>query len=252
MGILLVDDEKLVLQDGKRAVEKALARLGQTDTIYTAGTWRDALALAKKQPIEIAILDIKMPEKNGLELASELQEIIPKVNIIFATAYEEYALKAHRLRCSGYLLKPVDVGELVIELQNLRHPIKAEHKGLWVQCFDSFDVFYDGVPVHFKRSKTKEFFAYLISKKGSTATVADICVALFPNAFDDTKNKNTIRVLGYELKSLLSEHGCADAYIHERNAYAIDINKISCDYFELLKNPNESITGKLFSGYEWA
>jgi DNA-binding LytR/AlgR family response regulator len=53
-----------------------------------------------------------MPEMNGIELAERLMEIDPYIEVIFITAYNQYALDAFRAHAIGYLLKPLDANEL--------------------------------------------------------------------------------------------------------------------------------------------
>ncbi len=67
------------------------------------------LAINQKRP-QLVFLDIEMPEYNGFELLSFFREI--DFNIIFVTAYNEYALKAFEVSAVDYLLKPVDIDKL--------------------------------------------------------------------------------------------------------------------------------------------
>ncbi|MBC7891591.1 MAG: response regulator transcription factor, partial [Sphingobacteriaceae bacterium] len=66
--------------------------------------------LEKLQP-DLLFLDIEMPRMNGFQLLEKLEEIPP--GLIFVTAYDAFALKAFRFSALDYLLKPVDVDELV-------------------------------------------------------------------------------------------------------------------------------------------
>ena len=62
--------------------------------------------------IDAAVLDINMPELNGIELAEMFKDISPDMQVIFATGYDEYALAAHHLDAMGYLLKPYTYDEV--------------------------------------------------------------------------------------------------------------------------------------------
>ena len=99
MKILLVDDEELQLIRLTDAVKKVLPE-GSDFLCYT----NPVLAWEENQntPIDIAFLDIEMPKINGIQLAKKLKSVSPQVNIIFVTAYDNYALDAYRMHASGY------------------------------------------------------------------------------------------------------------------------------------------------------
>lgn len=118
MNILIVDDEMLIVEDLKRDV----LELFPGSTVLTASNAADALAIAENTAIDTALLDIDMPDGNGLDLARELAALNPVVNIIFVTAYPEYALEAHELYCSAFLLKPTGIRKLKKAFENLRKP----------------------------------------------------------------------------------------------------------------------------------
>ena len=84
MNILLVDDEASALRDLHRVMKTAVA---PEDEIFTARDPGDALALCKEKLIDVAFLDIKMPDMDGLTLAAEMRRIHPLINMIMVTAY---------------------------------------------------------------------------------------------------------------------------------------------------------------------
>ena len=118
MRILIVDDEKLIAEDLSNEV-KTLYPDAVVDAVCTAP---DALRLAKGAEYDVAFLDIDMPDMNGLTLARRLIALWPGVNIIFVTGHMEYALEAHELYCSGFLMKPVGIRKLKKAFENLRKP----------------------------------------------------------------------------------------------------------------------------------
>ncbi len=79
--------------------------------IGTYTSWTDALIAIRQQKADMLFLDISMPEKNGIDLL----KLIPDVEseIIFTTAYSEYAIDAFKFSATGYLLKPIDDAELL-------------------------------------------------------------------------------------------------------------------------------------------
>ena len=79
----------------------------------------DAIAAIRQFSPDLVFLDVEMPKMNGFEMLEQL----PAVNfeIIFATSYDQYALKAIRFSAIDYLLKPIDQEELVKAVQKVVH-----------------------------------------------------------------------------------------------------------------------------------
>ncbi len=256
MKILIVDDEKMAMEDLRYGVEQALKVLGETGEEITATTsWKEALEAADTVSFDVAFLDISMPGKNGLELGKELSEKIRNLNLIYVSAYDEYAARANKLHISGYLMKPADVDAIVDELKHLRYEIAPESpgSGFKIRCFGNFEVFYNEKPIYFRRQKTKELFAFLVDKNGASATADEICRAIFESSGNDTSHKNTLRVLAMELKQILTAHGLREAYTHSRNAYSIRPELLDCDYFRYLNGEKDLYQGKYMEQYEkWA
>ena len=76
-------------------------------------------AIAAHQP-EVAFLDIRMPGLSGLEVAAAMLEASPATQIVFVTAYDQYAIDAFENGAVDYLLKPVGAGRLAATVQRLR------------------------------------------------------------------------------------------------------------------------------------
>ena len=178
------------------------------------------------------------------------------INIVITTAYPEYALDAYKLYISDYVMKPVIRNDLKNALSHLRNPVREERKGLYVQCFGDFTVFYDGKPLSFGRAKITEMFAYLIDRKGAACTNAQIRAALWGDLVsDDDRQRHYFAQITHEFRAKLDELGISDIYVQNRNSYAIVPDKISCDYYEALESDFESLvqfTGEYMAQYEWA
>ena len=102
MKIMAVDDEKHALD----SIQESIKNVVPQAEVITFERGDFALDFAKENEIDIAFLDISMPVMNGIELAKELKKLNPHINIIFCTAYSEYAIDAVRIHASGYVLKP--------------------------------------------------------------------------------------------------------------------------------------------------
>ena len=118
--------------------------------------------------------------------------IIGYMNIIFVTGFSEYTGDAMRLHASGYIMKPVTTEAVKSELDDLRFPIIPKDNSLLrVQCFGNFDVFLpNGEHVRFERSRSKEVFAYLVHRHGSSCTIKEIFSAIFEDEPYEKKLQN--------------------------------------------------------------
>ncbi|WP_288688542.1 LytTR family DNA-binding domain-containing protein [uncultured Acinetobacter sp.] len=116
MDILICDDESLAIERLSRLV----TQLGH-HVVATATHGRQAIELAQSLEPDVILLDIQMPEMDGLTCAQYLRQLDPMPAIIFCTAYDHHALDAFRSNAEGYLLKPVMQQELQ---QVLDHIIK--------------------------------------------------------------------------------------------------------------------------------
>lgn len=98
---LLVDDERLARQELKRILEsnKKISIIGES------GNPDEAIQMIEDSKPDLVFLDIHMPGKNGFEL---LEELHYTPDVIFVTAYDEYAIKAFEVSALDYILKPVE------------------------------------------------------------------------------------------------------------------------------------------------
>ncbi|HXS35247.1 MAG TPA: LytTR family DNA-binding domain-containing protein [Flavipsychrobacter sp.] len=105
---IVVDDEPdaiEMLTDSIKGLSANMAIIGT----YTS--WKEALVAMRQQNTDILFLDISMPGKNGIDLLKLMPDI--ESEIIFTTAYSEYAVDAFKFSATGYLLKPIDDAELM-------------------------------------------------------------------------------------------------------------------------------------------
>jgi two-component SAPR family response regulator len=252
MNILIVDDEASALRDLSREMRKVVP---EDDEIFTARDSKTALAVCKEQNIDVVFLDIQMPDMDGLTLAAKMKEISPLINIIMVTAYPNYALDALKLYVSDYILKPANPVDIQNALLHLRHPVRKTQTGLFVQCFGSFEVFYDGKPVRFSRSKVKELFAYLIDRKGASVSNAQLRAVLWLDTKEDEKKpRKYLAQLVHELQSWLDANELSDIFLHTRDSYAIVPEKIPCDYYRALQQDARALSmykGEYMCQYDW-
>jgi two-component system, LytTR family, response regulator len=116
---LIIDDEKLARED----LKSLLSDFPKIEIVGEAGNVPEAKKEIESLRPDVIFLDIQMPGKSGFDLLSEL-----KINadIIFVTAYDEYAIKAFEVNAQDYLLKPVNKERLGLALEHLETNDEAQ------------------------------------------------------------------------------------------------------------------------------
>ena len=155
MNVIAVDDEFFALNDLTEVLNECIPNAD----IKSFTSADAAISFAKKNKTDIAFLDIEMDNTTGIQLASQLLKINERINIIFVTGYSEYALEAFSVYASGYILKPAEKKSVLAAMSKLRYPVENARPCVKVKTFSNFEVYVDGMPLHFPRAKSKELFA---------------------------------------------------------------------------------------------
>jgi two-component system, LytTR family, response regulator len=113
---VIIDDEKLARED----LKALLSGIEEIKIIGEAGNANEAKKLVDNLHPDIIFLDIQMPGKSGFELLSELKT---DAQVIFVTAYDEYAIKAFEVNAQDYLLKPVNRERLQLAIEHLKEDV---------------------------------------------------------------------------------------------------------------------------------
>ena len=247
MIAIAVDDEILMLG----ALVKAVDASPDIREVNKFSDCDEALDFVKKNPVDIAFLDINMRGMGGLALAESIIAARPNCKIVFCTGYEEYAIPAFKLHASGYLMKPISAEDVQAEINNIKG-VKQREKLLTVHCFGNFEVYAKGEKLMFKRLKTKELFAFLVDRKGAGMTAKQICAVLFPDDEDDVKNAAYLRQLVMDLKNTLRSVGAENVLRHETPCYRVDTSLIQCDYLTYIETGKPEFLGEYMMQYSWA
>ena len=256
MRIVIVDDDRFmtrILSDNIKAI------LGDEVEITV---YNDPLVAKEKvgsRPVpDIVFMDIEMPGMSGIELTKYARKVFPRGHIVFVTAYTEHALTAWQLHMDGYLLKPVQQEDLKLLFDHiglLDDTARNIGSKLRIRCFGKFEVYYEGVPIKFSRSKAKELLAYLVAARGSSVTSGELCGVLWDDAMELSRKKTYLRQYASSLRGALRDCGCEEAFIHSRDSYAINIGMIDCDYYRFRAGDTSHgcvYQGEFMSQYAWA
>ena len=254
MVTLTVDDRELIVTQMRSILQK----LDPDGAHFGATTGADALRIAQEQPLDVAFLDVEMPEDlSGLALARQLQARFPKMNIVFITGHQEYALKAFELDASGYLLKPLTQEAVAHQLAVLRFRSEPQQTGkIRIRCFGSFEVTCNGVPLDFSYSKSKELLACLVDRKGALCSNDTLIGVLWPEEPATPQTKARLRKCVKDLKDVFAAAGVSDAILHqERIGIGLDISRVECDYYRYLRGDPVAVhqfTGRYMMQYDFA
>jgi two-component system response regulator AlgR len=127
LRVLIVDDEAPARNRLRDLIGDCALKM-QLEIAGEAANGRQALDLLSTCNADVVLLDIRMPEIDGIEVAQHLQKLEKPPAVIFTTAYDAYALKAFEVHAVDYLLKPIRVARLLDALSRARAvaPVGAE------------------------------------------------------------------------------------------------------------------------------
>ncbi len=250
MRVFAIDDEQAMLSE----LHDAITMAEPSAEVLDFKRAKPALdAIRETGAPDIIFSDIELPGVDGITLATQIKNLAPEAKIVFVTAYPNYAVDAFRMHADGFVMKPVEAARIREELNNI-FPAQREPERLQVRCFGAFEVFAQGKPLVFARSRTKELLAYLVDLNGGTCTGPQIVNALWEDNTGKSR-QSYLRVLTADLRSTLDSVGLEDVLVREHGQWAIRPDLIECDYFRMLRGDDRAIRafrGEYMSQYSWA
>lgn len=251
MRTILVDDDEINLDAFTMEAE-------DIKEIKIIGKFMDpqkALEFAAENAVDLAVLDVEMPQMNGLELGRRLREIRPNVVLIYVTGYKDYAFDAYQLYASAYILKPfsrTDILEAIFRARRLLG--KNGEKNVFIRTFGRFEVFVDDKPVAFNSSKAKELLALLVDRNGGIVTTEEILTYLWEDKVNSDSSRSLCRKVIQRLRNNLENAGIEEIMLHHKHGKSIAKDKVRCDYYLYLDGEAEGIdafNGEYMSNYSW-
>ncbi len=122
LNAIIVDDEEFARSSLYFLLQE------NCENVHVAGIAKsvnEARTLLNQHQIDLIFLDIAMPGENGFELIPQAQ--VANATVIFTTAYDQYALKAIKANALDYLLKPIDIDELIVAVEKATKYVKNEN-----------------------------------------------------------------------------------------------------------------------------
>jgi two-component SAPR family response regulator len=183
MRILIAEDEPGNLEE----VERILTASKQNFEIVSCLKPTEALSVFKDRFFDAAILDIQMPEIDGLGLANYFRTQRPDIPIIFLTAHNTYASEAFDLDATDYVLKPVRPERLLKAINKIHnqeprptHDVSVSSQ-IYLKTLGGLFLCNEGLEIQWDRVKTRELFSYLLMKSGIHVHKDELCDELWPN-----------------------------------------------------------------------
>ncbi len=119
---VVVDDEQLARED----LCFQLEQLGGIDVVGQAGNGLEGLSTIEAMTPDVVFLDVQMPGMSGFEVARQLLEKESPCQIVFVTAYDQYAIEAFEVNAVDYLLKPIEQARLEQALHRVARRISSD------------------------------------------------------------------------------------------------------------------------------
>ena len=224
MKVLLVEDELHTLL----ALKELVSEYKDGIEINAIADSEEALKSCESENYQIALLDIEMPRKNGIELAMEIYRILPDIKIAFVTAYNHFATEAFDVYAIDYILKPVRQQRLYKSLDRLVAACgdkKESEKGIKIKTFGKFEVIIDGEIVKWKRQKAYELCAFLVMHTNEPVHKEKIIDVLFS---EFSLSKATVQL--HTTISYIRKLGLKIEYFN--NSYRIVPDNVTIDLVE--------------------
>lgn len=208
----IVDDEPLVMDGLEKMIKRYCPHL---NIVGKASTLEKAIEGIRSLRPQLVFLDIQMPRGNAFDLLDQLMPV--DFEIIFVTAFDNFALRAFKYSALGYLLKPVDMNELKMVVQKAQQRIEAQDTNHQLNNF-----------LH--NFQNKRVFSKIGLRTKDGIILYPIEEILYCSAeraytkFSFIRNKNLL-VIGIlkEFESLLPE----DCFCRVHDSYLINLNHVT-------------------------
>ena len=195
---------------------------------------------------QVVFLDIHMPQLKGIDVASKILDKCPLVDVIFVTAYDQYAIEAFELHALDYILKPVAKERFdktlhrIMKKNRFTRP-QITGKKFKIRCLGKFQAGWEGQePIKWRSEKTKELFAFLLHHEGREASKEKILEAIW-NDTDVARAKHQLHNGIYYIRKTLDKYGVDKIQLTVEGSYLLKLEEAETDVL-LFKKYIQSIS----------
>lgn len=255
LTVMVVDDELPALDE----MAEALGRMERVGQIETFSSSVQALRALPDLKPDIVFLDIQMPGVSGLAFAEAMLEQQIAADIVFVTAYRQFALTAFELAATDYMLKPIKLERLRKTLERIAGrrqawtASKRSETRLAIECFGHFRVGGDDCEggVRWSTGKVEEAMAYLAVRGRTTSD------RMLDDLFGDTeyeKAKQYLHTCIYQIRKSLKLSGLAEhiSVVFDQKCYDMELSGKVSDMarFEALLRKGTPTDEELLEAFE--
>jgi len=255
---IIIDNEKPAIDILKILLEKT----GQVNVVGSFMKAADAYTSYQSLNPDVAFLDIEMPETTGLELAEKIMSAGSDMEIIFVTAYDQYALEAFSVNALDYLLKPLSyeaVERTVSRLKKRKRlfPVSPDipADGGYVYYFGGLSVHGAdcGQPIKWRTAKAEELFAFMLMNLNEEVSKWKICEALWPY-YNPEKVAMYLHTTIYKMKKVLASANIKFNFSFINGRYKLELPGIYTDTaeFDAAAGANDLLSEDSIERYEKA
>lgn len=251
MNLIYVDDEMPALL----RFNATIALMEDVKAFNSFFSPAQALAYAKTHPIDVAFLDVEMPQMSGIELAAQLKLLNENIKIVFVTAYPNYALEAFSVDAIGYLLKPYSRDMVRRMLDKAKLILPKPSRKVFIRTMPSFEVYVDGALLPINSAKPKELLAVLVDRNGGAVTAGLAISCLWEDKEADQSTRSLYRMTLKRLRQILDDARIGFILGSDGQQRYIKPDMFDCDLYRLYAGDKAALrayTGVYMSQYSWA
>ncbi|MBN6186291.1 response regulator [Aneurinibacillus sp. BA2021] len=243
--VMLVDDEENALD----ILEILLREIGNVTVMGRYMNPLQAIEALELEQVDAVFLDIQMSGLTGMEAARLIRAKKPHIQIVFTTAYSEYAVEAFEIHSADYLLKPFTKERLqnsvlrLAQTQSDQHNAANVSQPTWVQSLGGFHIHTEKGALSWRTNKEKELCAFLFHHSGKAVDAASIIEAVWPAYHVDKAKGYLYTCISFLRKNFQANHIQASVVKAEKG-YALHANGLMIDRIEFEETLEHAIMGE--------
>jgi len=122
MKIIIADDD----QPSRTILKHFIQLLPEYSIVSEASSGKELIELVMKERPDIVLVDINMPGLNGVEAVKTCKEVLPSLQVIFITGYDEFAVEAFNMSATDYIVKPIERARLFMALEKAKKSLQMQ------------------------------------------------------------------------------------------------------------------------------
>lgn len=241
--VMVVDDEESALD----ILEILLREIGDVKVVGRYMNPLQAIEALEFEQVDAIFLDIQMPGLTGMEAARQIRAKMPHTQIVFTTAYSEYAVEAFEIHSADYLLKPFTKERLqstvlrIAKTQSNHQNTANMNQQTWVQSLGGFQIHTEKGPLSWRTNKEKELCAFLFHHDANPVDIANIIEAIWPDHHID-KAKSYLYTCISLLRKNFQANGVQATVSKVGKGYAIHAKGLMNDRIEFEEMLERAVT----------